>query len=200
VAGNTEKSALKKVDDEMQVVWGEVYAPGYPDSQGDYMTADEIRKAAYKFMAAGRVNKIDHEHNEVESGAYVVESFIARDDDPVFIPGSWVTGVHIPDPGMWAMVKSGEINGFSFGGKGFKKPGALIMEIPEVLKGETDQVESHAHTFSVHYGPKGEFLGGRTDEAADGHYHVIVKGTVTEPAHGHTHRFSFVEGLLNGQG
>jgi hypothetical protein len=75
---------------------GEVYSPDFPDSQGDYMTAEEIRLMAYRFMAKGEPYRIDKEHDKKECGAFVVESFIARENDPDFISGSWVIGVHIP--------------------------------------------------------------------------------------------------------
>jgi hypothetical protein len=35
--------AFKKADDELQVVYVEIYSPGVPDSQNDFMTKDEIR-------------------------------------------------------------------------------------------------------------------------------------------------------------
>jgi hypothetical protein len=35
--------AIRKADDDLQVVWGEAYAPGIPDSQDDFMTAGAIR-------------------------------------------------------------------------------------------------------------------------------------------------------------
>jgi hypothetical protein len=41
---------IKKQDDALQVVWGEVYAPGFPDSQGDFMTAETVREMAWRFM------------------------------------------------------------------------------------------------------------------------------------------------------
>jgi hypothetical protein len=37
-------------------------------------------------MRKGALGKIDVQHDRRESGSYVVESFIARDDDSVFIP------------------------------------------------------------------------------------------------------------------
>ncbi len=99
--------AIKKTDEELQVVCGEVYAPGIPDSQDDFMTAGAIRDMAWDFMRKGALSKIDVQHDRKESGSYVVESFVARDDDSVFIPGAWVLGVRVPDPAVWRMVKSG---------------------------------------------------------------------------------------------
>jgi hypothetical protein len=188
---------IKKLDHEEQVVFGEVYAPSFPDSQGDFMTPDEIKKMAYNFLRKGIASNIDVNHTQMPSGSYVVESFLAREGDPTFIPGSWVLGVKVPDQAVWQMVKSGELNGFSLDGIGVRTPKALVIEMPELLKGETDGVRGHTHSFVVKFDQHGNFLGGYTNPALDGHMHQIVRGTVTEPANGHAHRFSFVEGVLN---
>ena len=188
---------FKKFDGEQQIVFGEVYAPGFPDSQGEFMRPDEIRKMAYNFLKKGLVSNIDTNHSRQPNQSYVVESFIARDDDPIFIPGSWVLGVHIPDPATWQLVKSGELNGFSLDGMGLRTPATFEVEMPELLKGETDKVGNHSHAFAVKFDEVGNFLGGQTTPGPDGHVHQIVRGTVTEPALGHSHRFSFVEGVLN---
>jgi len=101
-------TSIKKVDEELQIVWGEVYVPELPDSQGDFMTTLEVRKMAYSFMYAGRLGKVDMNHDNTINGSMIVESFIARSDDAVFIPGSWVVGMHIPDKEIWGMIKSGK--------------------------------------------------------------------------------------------
>lgn len=189
---------IKKVDDEQQLVFGEVYAPNIPDSQGDWMTAETIRNMAYGFMKSGRVFKIDINHSQEESGCYVVESFLAREGDDTFIPGSWVVGVHIPSGETWSLVKSGELNGFSLDGFGIRVATELEIEMPELLKGETEEHEGEKHTFVVQYDDEGNFLGGYTSKGKDGHYHEITKGTVTEKAGNppHSHRFAHLDGLL----
>lgn len=199
VPSDSHTVSIKKTDDEQQIVFGEVYAPGFPDSQGDFMTRESIQEMAYEFMRKGLVNKIDLNHTQQESGCYVVESFIARDDDPIFIPGSWVLGVKVPDPEIWRMVKSGELNGFSFDGVGFRVETILEIEMPLYIEGETDEANGHKHRFFVKYDEEGNFLGGWTDEGPDGSKHRILRGTVTEEDNGHAHRFSFVEGVLNAQ-
>ena len=186
-----------KTDDEQQVVLGEIYAPDVMDSQGDTMSATEIQKMAYKFLSAGRVTKIDVNHDNKECGARVVESFIARPGDPDFIPGSWVLGVQIPDKALWNKVKSGELNGFSFEGLVKSETKTVTLDIPEQVSGLTDNRAGHQHTFAAKFGPQGKFLGGSTGET-DNHSHRILAGTVTEAADGHTHRFSYVEGLNHG--
>jgi len=186
---------IKKTDDEEQLVFGEVYAPGFPDSQGDFMTKAAIKKMAYNFMKKSRMGNIDTQHDQVIKGSHVVESFIARDDDSLFIPGSWVLGVKCDDA-EWAMVKSGEINGFSLDGMAARNPVMLDIEIPDILKGETTEADSHSHTFFVKFDDSGNFLGGHTSPGRDGHIHQIKAGTCTEFTNGHNHRFSFVEGVL----
>jgi hypothetical protein len=188
------KTPFKKADDELQIVWGEVYAPMVPDSQNDFMRAEEILKAAYSWMAKSNTRCIDMEHDGSVVNAVVVESFVAREGDPVFLPGAWVIGVHVPEPGLWAMVKKGDFNGFSMAGAAVRHD-SVEMEIPAEVSGVTKADAGHTHDFSVAYAPNGEFIGGVTDEV-DGHYHVIKNGTVTEEAGGHHHVFDYVRGVM----
>lgn len=180
---------------EQRIVWAEVYAPNIPDSDGDFMDEATIREMAYKFMKDMNLKKIDVQHkNDLVNGACVVESFIAREGDPHFISGSWVVGVHIDNDEVWNKVKKGEINGFSIEAMVQRSPTELEIELPPVLHGKTMKSEDHEHEFFVTYDEEGNFKGGYTNDV-NGHRHQIVKGTVTEVANGHTHRFSFVENL-----
>lgn len=185
-------SIIKKIDDEEQIVWAEVYAPDFPDSQGDFATAETIKKMAYNFMKSGNLHAIDKNHDNKYTGSFIVESFIARKDDKVFIPGAWVVGVHVPDQEIWDEIKKGDINGFSMQALAIKKPVELTIDIPEAILGRTSKNAGHEHKFTVRFDENGKFLGGQTN-LVDGHMHTIVKGTVTEKAQGHTHTFSFVE-------
>lgn len=190
---------LKKVDAELQIVWAEVYAPDIPDSQGDFMSAETIQNMAYDFMKGLRGHNIDVGHSQELTGSYLVESFIARDGDPVFIPNSWVVGVKVPDPAIWELIKSGKLNGFSLDGTGVKVPTKLEYSIPDALIGTTSEDQGHSHSFSVKYAEDGSFIGGQTSAGKDGHVHKILRGTATEEAGGipHSHRFSVVEGFIN---
>lgn len=42
--------AINNADEELEVVWGEAHAPGIPDSQHDFMTAEAIRDMAWDLM------------------------------------------------------------------------------------------------------------------------------------------------------
>ncbi len=183
---------IRKTDDELQIVYGEVYAPNVPDVHGEFMTPVEVRKMAHRFMGKGILKSVDTNHDNEVNGSMVVESFVAREDDTIFLPEAWVVGVHVPDPEMWGQIKSGVINGFSIEALVHLKQKIIEVEIPDVIKGETATVDDHEHQFEVTFDDEGNYLGGRTN-TVNGHSHAILRGTVTEPADGHTHRYSFAE-------
>jgi hypothetical protein len=194
-------SVFKKTDALLQVVYSELYVPMIVDSQGDFSTAEEIRKACWRFMKQARTtNSIDVEHDGSLTTCYVVENFIARKGDPDFIADGWVLGIHIPDKELWKKVEDGELNGFSMEALGLRRKVALDVECPPYVRGRTCENDGHQHAFVVKFDPEGNFLGGFTEPAADGHQHLIHRGTVTEDAAGHNHRFSFIEGLCDADG
>lgn len=195
----SQKLKVGKAEEvELRMVWGEVYAPDRPDSQNEFMRADTIQKMAWDFIRDGRQCQIDFMHdNKVVSKRQlaIVESFIAREGDPDFIPGAWVIGMHIPDDQMWLAVKSGKINGFSLEALVTRHEQQAELSIPPVVTGKTSKFEQHEHTFMVEYDHVGDFVGGKTN-FVDGHFHEIVAGTHTQTAKGHSHRFSSVDDLV----
>lgn len=113
-------------DDAKQIVYGVVLTPDLRDSQGDIVTAEEIEKAAHKFLVNYR--KHDVQHNERAAGVETVESFVAPQDleiagQPV-TKGSWVMATHISDADVWAQVQKDELGGYSIGGSGVRIPEA----------------------------------------------------------------------------
>lgn len=194
---------IKKADKLLQIVWGEVYIPDVPDTDGDFMTVEGIREMAYSFMrksADGRLGNIDVRHNnKVVKGCSVVESFIARKSDvDGFIENAWVAGVHIPDATTWAAIEKGDLNGFSMEALVKKVPMEIEIDLPPVLSGKTmkhaEGEEAHEHDFYVTYDEEGNFLGGRTN-IIKGHFHEIRRGTVTEESAGHRHKFAMIDFL-----
>jgi hypothetical protein len=197
-------STIQKTDDEKQIVWGAVYVPDKVDSQGDYMSAEEIEKAAYLFMSKGIVSNIDMNHDNEKTGAYVIESFIAREGDPDFpVVGTWVVGVHIPDEDLWEKVKDGTINGFSMEAAVRTRPGEVeVPGVPFAIKGETEPgPDGHVHEFEAYFDDEGVLTGGRTEvhkdpETGREHFHVIRKPVVTEKTAEHAHRFVEVKEMV----
>lgn len=194
----TEERKLKLASDEQRIVWGEVYVPNVPDTDGEFMDSDSIREMAYKFMKNLKLKMIDTTHNnQVVDGATVVESFIARKGDPDFIEGAWVVGVHVPNDDVWSGIKSGKYNGFSMEALVSKTPMVIEMEIPPVISGMTQKADGgddHVHEFFVSYDEDGNFLGGKTN-LVNNHFHVIKRGTVTEDTDNHRHRFAYMDGV-----
>lgn len=111
-----------------RIVYGEVLAPDVVDGQGDVVSASEIEAAAHRFLARGGV--VGGMHREFSDVGEVVESFIARADDPAFTPGSWVLGVRLA-PEAWERVRRGEWTGFSVGGR-------AVRTRLEPMKGDED--------------------------------------------------------------
>ncbi len=108
----------KSDDDDERIVFGVVYEPDAEDTQGDYATAEEIRKAAYTFMENGQEYKVMHKGAPVD--VRVLESYLApvgfSIGEDVVKKGSWMLTSRINDPEMWADIKSGEFAGYSMGG------------------------------------------------------------------------------------
>ena len=98
---------------------GIVYEPDSVDSQNDYATAHEIRKAAHRYMMeSGRFKVM---HKDAVEGVRMLETYIApvnfRMGDQMIRKGSWVIVLKVLDADLWKQVKEGKITGFSMGGR-----------------------------------------------------------------------------------
>ncbi|APF20391.1 hypothetical protein Calab_1460 [Caldithrix abyssi DSM 13497] len=112
---------ILKVDAEKRMVYGIVYAPNEEDAHGDFMTAEEIEKAAHNFMKARRTTNIDKQHDYEADEGFVAESWIVRKGDPLFPnepEGAWGVGIKVENDETWEQIKNGEITGISMGGFG----------------------------------------------------------------------------------
>lgn len=112
--------AVKKADDQ-HFVTGIVYEPMVEDSQGNFMTEDEITKAAYWY--AENAGNVDIQHSfEPINGAKVVESYVTKCDEEIggqpVKKGSWIMTMKINDNDLFDKIQKGEITGFSMGGRG----------------------------------------------------------------------------------
>lgn len=119
-AGQQQKVAktvqFKKADAAQRIVYGEVYVPYERDTDGNWMTPEEIEKMAHRFMERLRVTKIDRQHDGEPDEGVVVESFIARPGDPDFTPGAWVLATKVANQETWDVIMRGEITGYSIAG------------------------------------------------------------------------------------
>jgi len=112
--------AIKKTDTEEGVIYGIVYSPDEVDTQGDFATADEIKKAAYNFMKSKSIDNVDIEHDFNNVDAFVAESWIVKSGDSIFPDekeGSWAVAIKLESDELKELAKSGEITGLSMAGE-----------------------------------------------------------------------------------
>lgn len=112
---------IVKADAANHFVTGVVYEPLTEDAHGNYMTEEEITKAAYYFAKNG--GDVDLQHSfEPLDGAAVVESWIAKADfqcgDETVQKGTWLMTMEIDNQQIWDAIEKGNITGFSMGGVG----------------------------------------------------------------------------------
>lgn len=181
---------IKKVNNDQQIAYGEVYRPNEVDSHGDFMSAETIEKMAHGFMTKALVISIDTQHDNVPNGSYPVESFIARENDPDYAPGSWVLGIKVTHEDLWNKIKKGEFNGFSVEAMAKKMPVVASVSVYSFVCGVTEDNDGHSHGFVVFLNDIGRVVRGYTSEE-NGHTHTIKAGTATEISDGHAHRFFF---------
>ncbi|MBS7812865.1 XkdF-like putative serine protease domain-containing protein [Roseococcus pinisoli] len=178
---------VRKTDHLRGIVYGQVYSPLRLDSHGEFMFAEDIEEIAHKAMRLDLSKLIDTNHDNVPNGAYPVESFIARAGDPDYDEGAWVLGVQLT-PELLEKVDRGELNGFSF--QAIVTPMQMDVEV-NILRdhvGTTEATQSHRHAFLVLFDEEGKIVKGWTNEM-NGHRHVILRGSVTQPEAGHANRY-----------
>lgn len=112
---------ILKADNETHYVTGIVYEPMVEDTDGNYMTEEEIAKAAHWFMKNAGNADIQHCFEKAEN-VEVVESFVAKSDMEIegqtIKKGTWLMTMEVGDTDVWERIEKGEITGFSMGGKG----------------------------------------------------------------------------------
>lgn len=128
---------IVKSDGSRQVAYGVVLEPctaeTTTDSQGDWYDAHDIELAAHGFLelvakGEGGADLLHLQEGEGPLIGYPVESYIAPvdfawgegDRAEIVKAGSWVMGVHYPDPEIWGRVIKGELGAFSVWGMGVR--------------------------------------------------------------------------------
>ena len=124
---------ITKIDEVNKIVEGVVYRPSkafdkdgkptdYIDTQGDWMTEDDVKKACHNFSKKLAITKgqvVDKGHNEKAGYGHVVENYIAKVDIPDINAkvGDWCAAIEVTDEKTWKEIGKGNITGFSIGGK-----------------------------------------------------------------------------------
>ncbi len=132
-----------KADKNSHYVTGIVYEPMTEDCHGNYMTEEEIAKAAYWFAKNGDNVDLQHSFEPIEDAA-VVESWISKVDFELngenVKKGTWLITIEIPDNEIWNNIKSGKITGFSMGGMGnYSKEDTELSNIKKFDEDEEDK-------------------------------------------------------------
>jgi hypothetical protein len=150
VTTNKVEKGVQKDDSEIEVIWeGEiakadgdkqqifgwasvVEVGGEPvvDLQGDYISTEEMEKAAYSYVMKSRKGGDMHLRDEWQpvQKSEMIESFIVTPEKrdamglPDSVPSGWWVGFQVRDPDVWSKVRSGERTGFSIHGKGRRTP------------------------------------------------------------------------------
>ena len=108
---------ITKSDADKRIVYGLVAVPGEVDTDGDIYTALAVEKSMEQFMNYGYTQYIDREHDYNMRDAYVRESWLVKEGDPLFQEvGAWAVGIKVCSDDLWEVVKSGAVNGLSLAG------------------------------------------------------------------------------------
>lgn len=104
------------------------------DLQGDWISPDEIEKAAYAYVQKSRVGGTQHKRDEdgspVKAGE-MIESFVVTPEKiqkmglPEDFPVGWWVGFQYDDDDTWADIKAGRKTGFSVHGRGKRVPAEI---------------------------------------------------------------------------
>lgn len=130
---NEDKIRYSFSSDEKMELIGAVMLPGKPifrtSPKGDFyavFTKETIRDASQIFSKKGLLQSLNINHNadDPATGSYIFQSYLTDAKLGVTAPtalgdipdGSWICGMKITDPKLWADVKAGKVKGFSVEG------------------------------------------------------------------------------------
>lgn len=129
---------IVKTDSSNHYVTGVVYEPLVEDAHGDFMTEEEITKAAYWYAKNGSGTDVQHSF-EAEEGVAVVENWIAKADFEIdgesIKKGTWLITAEVQNNEIWDKISKGEITGFSMGGQG--KYSGKDVDLDELKKNDS---------------------------------------------------------------
>ena len=126
-----------------RIVYSAVAVPGEADSDGEILTAEEIRHAAHAYLKDYRI--VDPEHvcalGACREVGNPVESYLTTDPMSVksydgttleFPSGTWIIGIDVFDDDTYSQIRKGEKRGVSLTAKsadGVTKSRVLIRDL-----------------------------------------------------------------------
>lgn len=175
------------INHKNKIVYGVVYAPDMLDAFGGFSDREEITKLAYRFMQLDLSRVIDTQHDNVPNNSIPIESFIAKEGDPLFPEGSWVLGTKIVDDALWEDIINGTYNGYSMQIRTKVKAYDISYFSFPSLVGSTEVSQEHTHYYFLELDEKGRIIKGNTS-VDDGHSHSISTNSITDTESDHSHR------------
>jgi hypothetical protein len=117
---------------EEHYVLGIVLEPEVVDAQKDIYSPEEVRQAAFRFMEQYRQMGLMHRAKVPDDRIAILESYISPTDfemNGVHVKkGTWLLGIRVKDPELWAAIKSGDLTGYSIGGSAVRKPDTAVVQ------------------------------------------------------------------------
>lgn len=119
----------KKIE-ERRTITGVVLEPDTVDAQKDSVPSTVILDAAEQFLADINIETtLGIQHKDFDVPLVLVQSWVVPDQDitinsVVVLKGSWVITVRVLSTKIWKKILSGELTGFSIGGK------ATVQNLP----------------------------------------------------------------------
>lgn len=179
--------------DMERIVEGIVYAPYQVDTWKTMMLPEDIVKMASDFSIQRMDKKVDHEHDEVDSGCKVLRHWIAGSEDPDGYPeGAWVARTKILNDTMWDMVLRGEINGYSIHCMAAHVPFSGIVNVVKRAEGDVEPssnnilLPTHSHALILCFTDGGVAIPTKTSEVL-GHWHSVISPSTTGTTFDHSH-------------
>jgi hypothetical protein len=120
--------AVTKIEDEddeddERYILGVVLEPDEVDSQGDTISAEEIRRAAHGYMQEFGNVGLQHQ-TFVNDKIKILETYIAPVDFEIggetVKAGTWLMAFRVVDDSIWKAIKEGLLTGLSIGGTGLR--------------------------------------------------------------------------------
>lgn len=147
---------IVKSDAEKRIVYGLVAVPGEVDADGDIYTTLAVEKSMEQFMSYGYTQYIDREHDYNKRDAFVRESWLVKEGDPLFPEvGAWAVGIKICSEDLWEITKSGGVNGLSLAGWAYEttdpdaygelSKGSALVKAGKTLSAATKAAIANAH-------------------------------------------------------
>jgi len=99
------------------------------DSQDDVVKAAEVELAAYAFLRKFQRGEtfLGFMHGDTPAALELCESWVTRtpiefETGEKVDAGAWLMTLYVADDGLWAGIESGELDGASLRGAGYRRP------------------------------------------------------------------------------